>query len=134
MRVIPSAWSWNHSVVACWLLGYWYTAALGAVATRVLYPLPWRPSGVNQASGAPSDKDESSPPWRWTTAGIGPVKGLKEPIWLSGSAQWMVWSIVRYLRSTGSRGSEFTYVTVVALPRCASMVAPGHEGAAVPTW
>ncbi len=47
----------------------------------------------------------------------------------SGSAQWIVWSIVRYWRSTGSVGRLFTYLTLIAVPCLASTVTPGHDGA-----
>src|SRR5205085_3597345 len=101
---------------------------LAAVGVTVEYPLPCRPLLVNQPSGTPSEVDWFSPPCRWTTVGIGPVKGLIcMPCW-SGSAQWMVWSMVRYFRSTGDAGRLLTYLTVIALPFFASTVTPGYCG------
>ena len=65
----------------------------------MLYTSPLFPSGVNQASGPPSNSEGTSPPCRCGTAGGDPMNGLKQPgafesmhIRISGSAQWMVWS------------------------------------------
>src|SRR6266851_3976988 len=101
---------------------------LAPVAAAVEYPLPCRPLLVNHPSGTPSDVDWTSPPCRWTTVGIGPVKGANCIPCLSGSAQWMVWSMVRYFRSTGDVGRLFTYLIVMALPFLASTVTPGYDG------
>lgn len=81
-------------MVAGWVFGYWYTAALAATPYTVAYPAPCRPSGVNQESGEPSYQEETSAPCRCATAGTGPAYGVRAPIWPSGSAQWIVWSTV----------------------------------------
>jgi hypothetical protein len=52
----------------------------------------------------------------------------------SGSAQCSVWSIVSVFCSTGCRGSEFTYLIVVGVPRWATTVGAGYWGAFLPTW